>query len=101
MSLKKFDISLSFPSFKKNLKNNEKHCGLIQKLTLRESCPYSEIFLSVFSRIRTEYISSVKQGNLAQFFACDFLIYKKDTRKAKKVLPILTNIAKTPFHTKK
>ena len=28
---------------------------LLQYYTLRESCPYSEIFWSVFSHIRTEY----------------------------------------------
>ena len=27
----------------------------IQRVTLREKCPYSELFWSVFSRIRTEY----------------------------------------------
>ena len=28
---------------------------LNQSLTLREKCPYSELFLSVFSHIQTEY----------------------------------------------
>ena len=30
--------------------------------TLREKCPYSELFWSVFTRIRTEYVFSPNAG---------------------------------------
>ena len=37
-------------------------------------------------------VSSVKQGNLVQFFACDFQIYKKDTRNSQKFIIKITFI---------
>ena len=37
-----------------------KHNILLSKSTLREKCPYSEFFWSVFSRIRTEYGVSLR-----------------------------------------
>ena len=37
-------------------------CYHVPKLSLREKCPYSELFWSVFSRIRTEY------GEIRSFF---------------------------------
>ena len=41
------------------------------------------------------------RGAGAVFFACDFLICKKDTRKAQKLLLMTTNTPMTPIHTKK
>ena len=45
--------------------------------------------------------SSAKQGNLAQFFTRDFLIYKKHTRRPHKFLLIPQHITMTSLHTKK
>ena len=47
-----FLFHLTLDSFKSNQWQNQNRPLVI---TLRQKCPYSELFWSVFSRIRTEY----------------------------------------------
>ena len=47
-----FLFHLTLDSFKRNQWQNQDRPLVV---TLRQKCPYSELFWSVFSRIRTEY----------------------------------------------
>ena len=63
----------------------------LKPATLRRKCSYSELFWSIFSRIRTEYVGIVCVGRLLAFwdriilYFCSFLFFDSSIIKFKEV----------------